>query len=160
MYADTQRRSIITQSANLEQKAEQQILEHMKEALRVVVEWRAPLVSLNRKQASVRKTLKDFCYHLEQLMDFEEEDGYLSGVTAVRPNWYERMSQLRKDHQDLRQRISQLVPKVNETLSWSVETFDRTCSDISDLLDQVDRHDRNEIALLQESMINDVGGEG
>lgn len=160
MYADTSRRSSFMHVANQEQGADQQVLEHMKDALRVVVEWQAPAVSLDRKRASVRETLNKFCQHLERLMVFEEEDGYLNAVADTRPNWHEKVNQLREDHHELRQRINRLVPQFTETVSWSMETFDRTCSEISELLDRVDHHDRNEIALLQETMLNEEGGEG
>lgn len=160
MYADTSRRSTFKPYAYQEQGADQQVLEHMKNALRVVVEWQAPAVSLDRKRASVRATLEGFCQHLERLMEFEEQGGYLSVVADTRPNWHERVNQLREDHQELRQRIEHIVPQFAETISWDVETFGQTCSEISELLDRVDHHDRNEIALLQETMLNEEGGEG
>lgn len=160
MHADTVRRTSFSYGTDHEYHADQQIFEHMKDALRVVVEWRAPAVSLDRKRASVRETLKNFCQHLERLMEFEEEDGYLATVADMRPNWCDRVSRLLEDHQDLRLRIGRLVPQVSNTISWDDDSFDCACSEINELLDRVDRHDRNEIALLQEAMLNDVGGEG
>lgn len=140
--------------------AEQQIFSHIKQALRVTVEWRAPTVSQDRKRSSVRFALRSFCRHLERLMAFEEEGGYLPTVAIQQPNWESRVGHLREEHQQLREQISQLVPQIDDEGVWQSDRFDTACTAISHLLDQVDAHDREEIALLQETLLWDEGGEG
>ncbi len=140
--------------------AEQQILEHVKGALRVMVEWQAPEVSKDRKRESVHHALKSFCRHLERLMDYEEKDGYMAGISDVKPNWHVRVKKLHAEHQELRSRIEELAPQTRDLLAWDNDRFEATCGEISELLDEVDRHDREEIALLQDTLLFDEGGEG
>lgn len=140
--------------------AEQRVFTHIKEALRVMVDWRAPTVSQVRKRASVRFALRSFCRHLERLMEFEETGGYLPSVSEQRPNWDVRIGRLRAEHGDLRQRINRLVPQIDDEGVWQSERFESACASIRELLAEVDRHDREEIALLQETLLWDEGGEG
>lgn len=140
--------------------AEHRIFNHIKHALRVMVEWRAPAVSQSRKRTSVRFALRSFCRHLERLMQFEEEGGYLPAVASSQPNWERQVSQLRQEHTELRDRINRLTPQLSDEDVWKSEEFDSACHAIRQLLDEVDRHDRDEIALLQETLLWDEGGEG
>ena len=140
--------------------AEQRIFEHVKNALRVMVEWRAPSVSQSRKRSSVRFALRSFCRHLERLMAFEEEGGYLPTVSNARPNWAHRAQQLQAEHAELRQQIGRLKPQIDDEQLWDSGRFEAACAAIRDLLESVDRHDRDEISLLQEAMLWDEGGEG
>lgn len=139
---------------------EQQIFSHIKQALRVMVEWRAPTVSQGRKRSSVRFALRSFCRHLERLMNFEEEGGYLPTVVTARPNWEHRVDLLRAEHQKLRDHIHRLSPQIDDEGVWQSERFDSACLAIRELLAEVDRHDRDEITLLQETLTMDEGGEG
>lgn len=141
-----------------ELSAEQRLFSHVKQALRVMVEWRAPAVSQRRKRTSVRFALRSFCRHLERLMAFEEQGGYLPGVAAERPNWRGRVDQLAQEHAGLRDRIQRLGPVIDDPSVWESDQFDGACLEIRELLDEVDRHDRDEIALLQESFTVDEGG--
>ncbi|TWT94040.1 hypothetical protein Pla108_37520 [Botrimarina colliarenosi] len=139
---------------------EQQVFSHIKQALRVMVDWRAPSVSQSRKRSSVRFALRSFCRHLERLMSFEEEGGYLPGVSSVRPNWEHRVDLLRAEHKQLREHIGKLIPQIEDEGVWQSERFESACRAIRELLDEVDRHDRDEITLLQETHTMDEGGEG
>lgn len=140
--------------------AEQQLFTHIKQALRVMVEWRAPSISQSRKRSSVRFALRSFCRHLERLMSFEEEGGYLPSVAATRPNWENRVDLLREEHRHLREQINRLTPQLDDEGLWQSERFESACLAIRELLDEVDRHDRDEIALLQDTLLCDEGGEG
>lgn len=137
---------------------EQRVFSHIKQALRVMVDWRAPSISQGRKRSSVRFALRSFCRHLERLMEFEEKGGYLPSVVEQRPNWEHRVGQLRQEHRELRQRIDRLAPQLEDESVWQSERFDSACVAIRELLDQVERHDRDEITLLQETHLLDEGG--
>ncbi|MGL4514529.1 MAG: hemerythrin domain-containing protein [Lacipirellulaceae bacterium] len=139
---------------------EQQILEHIKGALRVMVEWRAPSASRDRKQSSVRFALDSFCRHLERLMVFEERGGYLANIAEARPQWQWRLSRLRAEHARIRERVNRLAPSVADPTVWSDDRFEESCHAIRELLDEVDEHGREEIALLQDTLLYDEGGEG
>ncbi|MEM6798681.1 MAG: hemerythrin domain-containing protein [Planctomycetota bacterium] len=139
---------------------EHQTLEHIKGALRVTLDWKAPSVSQARKKSSIRFTLQSFCRHLERVMAIEEEDGYLEVVAEAKPYLEHRLRALADDHQRFRQRVQTLGPQLDEVADWCEEEFDEICDEIRHLLADVDRHDQAEVRLLQETMTLDEGGEG
>lgn len=139
---------------------EHQILEHVKQALRVTLEWKAPAVSLPHKMSSVAFTLKSFQRHLDRLMAIEEEGGYMAMVSEVNPHLQQRIDYLAHDHGRFRQQISNIVPYVEELCEWQPVEFAEICAEIFLLLDEVDSHDEQEISLLQDSLLLDDGGEG
>ena len=59
---------------------EHQVLEHVKQALRVTINWEAPVVSMPRKLSSLQFTIKSFKRHLERVISIEEEGGYMNEV--------------------------------------------------------------------------------
>ena len=139
---------------------EHQILGHIKEALRVTLDWKAPSVSMPRKLSSVRFTMKSFHRHLERTMKLEEVGGYLSVVADSKPNLYDRIAALIGDHDRFRWQLRELMPLVEDVPQWGEEQFEDICVRIRALLDEVDVHDAAEIELLQESLLMDEGGEG
>ena len=139
---------------------EHQILEHVKQAFRVTLEWKAPSVSLPQKMSSVNFTLKSFQRHLERLMAIEEEGGYMAMVSEVSPHLHQRIDHLAHDHDRFRQQIRHIVPCVEELCEWQPVEFAEVCAEIICLLDDVDLHDHNEISLLHDSLLWDDGGEG
>jgi hemerythrin-like domain-containing protein len=139
---------------------EHKILEHIKQALRVTLDWKAPVVSMPRKLSSLQFTIKSFRRHLERVMTIEEEGGYLDDIADARPSLLSRIDSLANDHGRFRARIRQLVPELDELSDWEEERFHDLCDEIRHLLDDVDRHDALEIDLLQESLLLDEGGEG
>ena len=139
---------------------EHQILHHIKQALRVTLEWQAPAVSMPRKLSSLQFTIKSFQRHLERVMCLEEEGGYMAEVLDSRPHFQPRIDQLASDHARFRARLQELIPELNDISEWEEPRFDEVCRDLRTLLNEVDRHDEQEIELLQESMLFDDGGEG
>jgi hemerythrin-like domain-containing protein len=139
---------------------EHQVLNHVKQALRVTLDWDAPVVSLPRKLSSLQFTIKSFRRHLERVMSLEEEGGYLEDVVAAKPNLESRIEKLTRDHNRFRAKIRDLVQQLGAINEWQEDCFVGLCNEIRDLLDEIDLHDEREIDLLQESMLLDDGGEG
>jgi hypothetical protein len=139
---------------------EHQVLNHVKQALRVMLDWDAPEVSMPRKLSSLQFTMKSFRRHLERVMSIEEEGGYLDEVLSVKPNLQSRIESLGRDHARFRSRIRQIVPQLDALSEWQEGRFVGLCDEIRQLLDDIDVHDAGEIDLLQESMLMDDGGEG
>jgi chromosome segregation ATPase len=139
---------------------EHQILDHLKKALRVTLDWQAPTVSLPRKMSSVQFTMKSFFRHLNRMMDLEERDGYMAAVVERNPNSDARVRRLQRDHASFRKTLDELKPEINAMTALTEEQFDAVCRQVADLLACVDLHDVNEIELLQETMLCDSGGEG
>lgn len=139
---------------------EHQVLNHVKQALRVTLDWNAPVVSMPRKLSSLQFTIKSFRRHLERVMALEEEGGYLDDVAAAKPNLQSRIDALTRDHAHFRARVREIVPELDALSEWQEERFDSLCWEVRRLLEEIDRHDSREIDLLQESMLLDEGGEG
>jgi hemerythrin-like domain-containing protein len=139
---------------------EHQVLEHIKQALRVTLNWHAPDVSMPRKLSSLQFTIKSFQRHLDRVMNLEEEGGYMSEAVDAKPYLEDRISYLAGDHQRFRDRLRQLIPLLNGIREWDEPRFMEVCRDLAALLDEVDQHDRREVELLQESAAVDDGGEG
>ena len=139
---------------------EHQILDHVKQALRVTLAWQVPSVGLPRKLSSVQFTLKSLQRHLERMMQLEEEDGYMVTVAEMKPNLCFRIERLEKDHAAIRRNLHELVPEVESLSEFQSEQFGNACNKIVQLLELVDRHDTEEVELLQETLLFDEGGEG
>ena len=139
---------------------EHQILEHVKQAMRVTLDWHAPDVSMPRKLSSLQFTIKSFQRHLERVMNLEEEGGYMSEVVDAKPYFEDRISFLVGDHKRFRDRLRKLLPELNAIREWEQPRFVEVCDDLSALLDEIDEHDKREVDLLQESAAVDDGGEG
>ena len=139
---------------------EHQILDHIKQALRVTLDWKVPAVGIQQKLSSMQFTLKSFQRHLERLMNLEERDGYMVFVAETKPNMCYRVDRLAQDHQRFRESIEHLLPEVEALCEYQSEDFEDVCQQIYALLDSVDRHDEAEVELLQEAFLFDEGGEG
>lgn len=139
---------------------EHQILDHVKQALRITLDWKAPAVSLPRKISSVQFTMKSFSRHLLRMMDLEERDGYMSVVVEEKPNLDCRIKRLQREHQAFRSRLEEMAPDISALPAMTESDFEFVCTQIEELLDRVDQHDVEEIELLQDTLMCDEGGEG
>jgi hemerythrin-like domain-containing protein len=139
---------------------EHAVLEHIKQAMRVTLDWQAPEVSLPRKISSLQFTIKSLQRHLERVMSVEEEGGYLAVVADSKPHLNERVQNLAGDHQSFRDRLKKLLPELNSLNEWEEDRFRQISSNLRQLLDDIDRHDKQEVELLQESLIEEEGGQG
>jgi len=139
---------------------EHQILDHVKQALRVTLGWQVPTVGLSRKLSSVQFTLRSFQRHLERLMDIEEQDGYMVLVAETKPHLSLRIEHLEHEHEKFREQIRHLLPEVESLNEYESDAFECKCDEIYALLENIDRHDSEEIELLQETLLYDEGGEG
>src|ERR687892_732863 len=88
---------------------EHQILDHVKQALRVTLDWKAPSIGLPRKMSSVQFTTKSFARHLLRMMDLEERDGYMTVVREQKPHLEHRVEKLERHHARFRQQLEDLT---------------------------------------------------
>lgn len=139
---------------------EHQMLDHVKGALRVTLDWDAPEVSLSRKKSSVRFSFQSFCRHLERLMRIEERDNYLVELADSKPYLEPQIRRLQGDHDQFRRRIHELAPRLENLTDWQEEQYEQCCQQVRELLNAVDQHDHAEVRLLQDMLSYDEGGEG
>src|SRR4051812_45037497 len=128
---------------------EHAVMEHIKQAMRVTLDWQAPEVSLPRKINSLQFTIKSLQRHLERVMSLEEDGGYMSIVHDCKPHLQDRLECLSGDHAAFRAALARLQPELESLTEWDEDRFRQICGDIRQLLDDIDRHDRQEVELLQ-----------
>jgi DNA anti-recombination protein RmuC len=139
---------------------EWQIVQHVKAALRLTLDWEVGEVGMPSKLSSVRFTSQSFRRHLERLISLEEEGGYLTQVREQKPHLAARIAALREEHQHFRAELARLVAELERMTGESPDDFQRACFEFGQLLDQVDDHDVNEADLIQGAWWEDEGGEG
>ena len=150
-----QDKSVISSAA-----MEHAVLEHIKQAMRVTLNWQAPEVSLPRKISSLQFTIKSLQRHLERVMAIEEDGGYMAVVQDAKPHLQDRLESLAGDHESFRRRLKRMLPELNALNEWEESSFKRVCNDLQQLLDDIDRHDKQEVELLQQSLVEEEGGQG
>ena len=139
---------------------EHQVFEHIKQALLVTLNWQAPSISMPRKLSSLQFTIKSFQRHFDRVISIEDEGGYMLDVLECKPYMEERIEQLARDHVRFRERLRKLIPELNDIKEWDEPRFEQVCEDLRSLIAAIDRHNEQEVELLQESMLVDDGGEG
>jgi hypothetical protein len=139
---------------------EHQIFEHIKQALLVTLNWEAPVVGLPRKLSSLQFTIKSFQRHLERVLKIEEEGGYMADAMDSKPYFQDRVEQLAREHAQFRERLNRIMPELSDTKEWDESRFERICTELRELVADLDDHNQREIELLQESTLVDDGGEG
>lgn len=139
---------------------EHQILQHVKDALRITLGWETSAVGPARKMSSVLFTFHSLSRHLERVMTLEEEDGYMISVRELKPNLYDRAASLRSEHQEFRGTLHRLLPALESTNPHDEAKFTEICGELEAFLTRIDRHDKQETELLQTAFYDDIGGEG
>jgi hypothetical protein len=141
-------------------RLEHEILDHVKQALRITLEWKAPTIGLPRKVSSVQFTMRSFTRHLLRMMELEERDGYMTVVLEEKPNLDVHIRRLRRNHDEFRRQLDEMSADIDALPALADDQFEYVCSQIAELLNQVDQHDFEEIELLQDTLLYDEGGEG
>ncbi len=139
---------------------EQQIFDHIKQAVLVTLNWQAPAVSMPRKLSSLQFTIKSFQRHFDRVVSIENEGGYMTDVVEAKPYMEERIEHLSQDHVRFRDRLRKLMLELDEIKEWDEPRFERVCDDLRSLIAEIDHHNEQEVELLQESILVDDGGEG
>ncbi|HEY5314412.1 MAG TPA: hemerythrin domain-containing protein [Pirellulales bacterium] len=133
---------------------EHQILEYVKDALRLTLEMKVSSTSLARKLSSVRFMAQSFQRHLDRLLDLEEDGGYMEMVRGRRPELIDEAARLRHEHGELRERLAGIQLGLAGLADNDDERFHGVCYKLRDLLDRLDEHDAREINLLEQVLID------
>ncbi|MEX0586874.1 MAG: hypothetical protein WD176_09525 [Pirellulales bacterium] len=139
---------------------EHQIIQHVKEALRLTLAWEVDAVGAARKLSSIQFTMQSLFRHLDRLMKIEEEDGYLSAVAERKPNLAIQVGELAGDHGLFRAEMERIEPVAMNTPSDDLVAMNDVCAQLHDLLGRLDVHDQAESDLLQAAFADEEGGEG
>ncbi len=139
---------------------EHQILEHITAALRLSLEWKVTAVGYSKKLSTVRFTAQSFQRHLERLLTLEEGGGYMSFVRERQTGLFERALALRHEHDEFRANLTRILADLDQLPEDNGACLDELCYELEHLLIRLEMHHHNEIDLVQETLVCDVGGEG
>lgn len=139
---------------------EHQVFEHIKQAVLVTLNWQAPSVSMPRKLSSLQFTMQSFQRHFDRIVSIEEDGGYMAQAVDTKPYFQDRVDQLSREHEAFRDRIRRIVTEFGGITEWEEPRFESLCNELRELIANVDEHNKQEVELLQESVLMDEGGEG
>ena len=141
-------------------RTENEILRHVKVALRLSLNLEVGAVGIGRKLSSVRFTMQSFRRHTQRVFDLEEDGGYMVIVGELKPHLTQRAVVLRREHDEFRSSLNQIEPTMELIKPEDCQRFREICTQLTALLNRLDEHDKKEFDLLQEACNNDEGGEG
>lgn len=140
-------------------KVESRALEHVTQALEVMIGWAVDADGFARKLSSVRFFTVQYQQHLERLFALEEIDGYMESISRFNPDLAHQVADLKRDHEQLRAGVRKIVVRLDLATPENVAEFDATCFDVRTTINQVLEHLRREQDLLVEAFNQDTGGE-
>jgi hypothetical protein len=133
--------------------AEHEILMHVTNALRTVLDWQDRDYDLSRKLSSLRFTTESFQRHLERLMSLEEHHGYMEAIAESRPDLHAEVETLHKDHEEIRRSLKEIVHGLETLTPVAHAGYARASESLSRLLERVERHGNREAELLEQALL-------
>ena len=138
--------------------SQQTLLEHevvarLADALRTAIGW-SHHGGVTRKLESVRFLAESFRRHLERMLDLEEHGGYLDQVAASHPHLRPQLGELRAQHEHFRLQIDTALTRLEQFDGAGQAELDSMLEEFSTLLDDIDRHNKQETQLLQDVMLH------
>jgi hemerythrin-like domain-containing protein len=141
-------------------QVEQELLGHIMQVVRISAGWPVPGPDASRKLSTLRFVAQSFQRHLEHLLTLEEYDGYMDLVRTCAPRLGRLTEALKLEHDVFRGRTRQLVQRLERLAATDVKTLDTVCTEMLELLNRVEEHNKKETELIQEAIAQDEGGEG
>jgi hypothetical protein len=137
--------------------SQQTLLEHevvarLTEALRTAVGWNQH-GDLSRKLSSVEYLTQSFERHVERMFELEEHDGYIDHVEQSLPQFAAQVAGFRNEHAAFRRQIAELLGQLAHSASMSSEEADLLLGRMQVLLDDIDNHNKREMNLLEEILV-------
>ena len=140
-------------------KVESQALEHVTQALEIMLGWTVERDGFSRKLSSVRFFTELYQRHLERLFALEEVDGYMEGISRLNPELSTQVERLKQEHEQFRAAVRKSVVRIDLASPTQLVQFDATCKQLRTTINKVLEHLRRERELLVESFDRDTGGE-
>ena len=138
---------------------EHEMLMHVTNALRTILDWKSRDYDLSRQLSSLRFTSGSFQRHLERLMALEEHDGYMEVVVKSHPQLAKDVEALRKEHDEFRRSLNRTLHRLDRVAPTDRAMFNSVCDELLALLEKVDKHSAKETDLLQEAFLRDEGAQ-
>ena len=109
-------------------KVENQALEHITQALEVMIGWRVNGDGYGRKLSSVRFFTELYQRHLERLFALEEIDGYMETISRLNPELTSQVDVLKREHEQFRAAVRKIVVRLDLASPTQLAEFDATCA--------------------------------
>jgi len=139
---------------------ENQVLDHVKTALRKTLASDEDRMGLERKVSTVKFVTESLVRHLYRLLDLEDETEAADPIEELKPHLADKASALQFEHGQFRAILREMSDQVRGISSDNEPHFDGFCRDLLAFLDRLDQHEARELAILQELHNADEGGEG
>lgn len=139
---------------------EHELLGHVTQALRTTMRWDVEGDDCSRKHSTVQFVAQSFQRHLYRLLRLEEHDGYMDMLAECSPQLFDQIQELRQEHDGFRAALDRLIPRLEQVRSSDTAEFDLVCDELRRFLDALDEHRLKETYLIQEGLLQEVGGEG
>jgi iron-sulfur cluster repair protein YtfE (RIC family) len=131
---------------------EQQALANFTSELRGTLGWIHPSPDLSRRVQSLLFVAQAFQRHLKHLMTLEEED-YKSLVSESAPSLSPLIEELQNEHRQIQKRLRQIMTRLRRIPPNDCETFAKISDDFTAVLEDLDRHNAKELALLEAALL-------
>ena len=133
--------------------AEHEMLMHVTNALRTVLDWKDHDYDLSRKLASLRFATQSYERHLERLMSLEEHEGYMEVIGHSRPDLRRQVDALHDEHLELRTSLGELAHRLDALSPTDHARYASASADLATLLRRVEEHGNRETALLEQALL-------
>jgi hemerythrin-like domain-containing protein len=127
---------------------EHEVVARLADALRTSIGW-SHHGGITRQLESVRFLADSFQRHLERMLDLEEQGGYMELLTESHPQLEPDLKRLRGEHDLFRSRMQSAVANLQRLNEPTQAELDKVLAELTSLLDEVDRHNKGEMQLLQ-----------
>lgn len=139
---------------------ENQVLDHVKAALRKTLDSDEDRMGLERKVSTVKFVTESLVRHLIRLLDLEDDTEESDPIEESKPHLSDKTAALTDEHAQFRAILNEMSDQVAGISSGNEPHFDAFCKDLLAFLDRLDQHEARELAVLQELHNSDEGGEG
>jgi hemerythrin-like domain-containing protein len=132
---------------------EHEVLARLSDALRTAIRW-GQHSDLARKLIAVHFLAEAFQRHLKRMLEVEERGGYLEMIEGGHPEFRTRAKVFREEHDQFRSAMRDLLPRMNCDVSPTTADAESVFNSLSMLLEMVDDHNKQELDLLRDVILN------
>ena len=137
---------------------EHEVLARLSDALRTAVSWN-PHGDLSHKLETVQFLAQSFQRHVERMLDLEEHDGYMDMVHSSFPEFDAQVAAFRREHEAFRQGADGIVYRLENSAALDAAETEALFEEVAQLLEAVDAHNKREMELLRQLVMEQASGE-
>jgi len=136
------------------------ILLGVEQSLRIALQWMTRERGNSHKLSTLRFAARSFERHLTRTRVLADHGGYMHSITHANPHLASEVEGLRDRRQELQANFERIVLRLEYVSPDDADAFGRVCAELECYLERLETHSREELNLLQHSMVQEEGGEG